>query len=727
MMCRVRSFGHLVLCIVASWHVETVASLVKPGLPCNSSLPGAKEIMMGIGYAPVPIKEEGQRFPNDDFMSPSFAALWDMAGRGDLNIMKRLGANTVRLYGNDPRFDHKQFLQAADAHGLRVIAGMSNYPFTAAPNACSKTGWDCYEQLKKQYADNLKRGFLQEDGSYHAALSHVSIINEPDYKAPGLNAPKLFCKAIISALDGMLSAEKEANVRGNLVTFTATFSYGICRACSRYNNNPALGQMYELKAAMLHPSTVGYSPKNDLRDAYENRFHHSFNAASPATSIRDQFLNIYSAEFREPFFIGEYHAHMVAQRDDLAAILNLAKDTKNKFLGICFFEFQKSYWKGGSELDFGMLGLGTTPLVNFTANDKTYTAWCLDDHVVDPHQQGTTLVQEVIRAYGGEGYDFAGACISDPARVPITANGYKLILAEKSTAQMMTFVARVVGHLGGVVVDKSGLKDFAAGYSGEARPTAGNFAAMVGLLAGAPQPKWARWDTVSAACVADHGALPQALTEAVDYACRQMQTFKCADVPQKCKGMLHADYVFSVYYNDVAGGTDPLRNCFFTGAAQYAPHETYKSWDSSCVVTRDPASTALTQEGYAAVLKTGDSDKVAKLIRRVLSERLHENVSDTSALKRLARNESATLPRSFGQLLLVLRKALWTCGGETNRKCPRDPPDAPQASAWTWFCLATAVGIVITVLLYFVWERRQRQTPGRVPLVPDGRQNLQQL
>jgi len=721
-----------VFCSVAFGHVSALASPAQTTTSFISNLSDVHGVMKGISYAPVPIKIMGEPFPNDDFMSPAFGPLWHEAGRDDLGIIQKLGANTIRLYGNDPRFDHQQFLQAADAQGLHVIVGMSNYPFTDAPNACSKSNWDCYEQLKAQYADNLRSGFLLENRSYHGALSQVIIINEADYKAPGLSKPKLFCKAIISALDGMLSAEKEAQVRGNLVKFTATFSFGVCQQCSKYNTRPALGQMYDLRAAMLDPSTVGYTPKNDLRAAYEGRFHHSFNAQSPAYVVQAEFLKVYSAEFREPFFIGEYHAPMVPQTSDLVAIMKLAEDPSNQFFGIFFFEFQKSYWKGGSELAFGMLGLGTLPLMDFNANGVKYTAWCLDDEVPDPNQNNTTLVQAVTQVYGGEGYDFTEACLFDPAKVPVTEAGYNLILAQKSTTRMMAFVARLVGHLGGLVKDKTGLMEFTAGYSGEAGPLAGDFATMVGTLQ-ETHPNWAHWEVASAACVVDHSGLPPewtapALGEALDYACTNMRTFNCADVPPQCNGTLYtrADYVFSIYFDDVVAGADPLKNCFFNGSAQYAPRETYKSWDSSCVITRDPGSTALTQDGYNAVLETRDSDKVAKLIKRVLWEQFQENVRDTDDLKQFARNKSHNLlPRSFEQLLMVLRKVPWTCDGETHRTCSAG---SKGANPWIWLGLATAIGVVSIVLLYFIWDRRRRHKQRRSALlVPEGSRSLQNL
>ena len=36
----------------------------------------------------------------------------------------------------------------------------------------------------------------------------IIVINEPDLKIPGISKPDKFCKAIISAIDGMLDAEK---------------------------------------------------------------------------------------------------------------------------------------------------------------------------------------------------------------------------------------------------------------------------------------------------------------------------------------------------------------------------------------------------------------------------------------------------------------------------------------------------------------------------------------
>lgn len=46
-------------------------------------------------------------------------------------------------------------------------------------------------------------------------------------------------------------------VTGPLINFTATFSYAICMACSRFKSNPALGQMAVLDDAMRNPAQYG--------------------------------------------------------------------------------------------------------------------------------------------------------------------------------------------------------------------------------------------------------------------------------------------------------------------------------------------------------------------------------------------------------------------------------------------------------------------------------------
>lgn len=366
---------------------------------------GKKKIIKSISYAPVPLKTPGDVLPDDDFMSDSTSSLWDEhasegPGRADLKIMRALGANAVRLYGNDPSLDHANFLNEAGAHGMDVLAGISDYPYVQMHGNCMETDWDCYRQIKHHYGLNLKRGFTAGRFAYHPALKLVILMNEPDLKfeggmrgTPG-NATH-FSKALISGIDGIIDAEKEANVTGLAPNFTVAFSFGRCDVCSRFKTLPSLGQMWEFREAMRDPSSVGYTARNDLWYFYKRRFTNSFNTANPATDIRPLFLDTYEANFPDtPVFIGEYHAPTYFDQDmDLQGIVDIVSNASSLLLGISFFEFQVRYDKGGGEMAFGMFGLSddTSALAETRISTKTYSTRCLKPVKAKQGKCGTTL------------------------------------------------------------------------------------------------------------------------------------------------------------------------------------------------------------------------------------------------------------------------------------------------------------------------------------------------
>jgi len=371
---------------------STTTTTPHPLWPWPSTVRGThrKRVVKGVSYAPVPLRHAGGVLPDDDFMSSNTSAFWGRRsgsgrGRGDLAVIKSLGANAVRLYGNDPALDHGPFLDEAQHHGLEVIAGLSDYPYVQMPGNCMHTSWDCYHQIKQQYAQNLRNGFLSSKGQYHPALRMVILMNEPDLKFEGglrgfPGEPAHFCKALISAFDAVLSAEQEAAVEGLAPNFTVAFSFGRCAKCSRFPDMPSLGQMIELRHAMQNPHIVNYTARNDLWWAYQRRFANSFNTQNSASEIRRLFLDAYDENFQStPVFIGEYHSPVVPdQEQDLAHILDIAADQSTLLAGISFFEFQVRYDKGGGEMNFGMFGLSDTHSVaEERIATKTYTSWCL--------------------------------------------------------------------------------------------------------------------------------------------------------------------------------------------------------------------------------------------------------------------------------------------------------------------------------------------------------------
>ncbi len=117
---------------------------------------------------------------------------------------------------------HNSFLDEAHEQGLKVVPGMSDFPYTQMlPGRCIQTNYDCFNQSRDSYALNLQTGFLTEFQEYHPALSYFILINEPDLKMPSTTTtepggPRHMARAVVSAFDGLLEAEKLANVTGNL-------------------------------------------------------------------------------------------------------------------------------------------------------------------------------------------------------------------------------------------------------------------------------------------------------------------------------------------------------------------------------------------------------------------------------------------------------------------------------------------------------------------------------
>ncbi|CAK0876935.1 unnamed protein product [Prorocentrum cordatum] len=378
------------------------------------------EIIKAIGYAPVPLRGVGEHLPNDDFMQANTSALWGPDGRQDLSIMRSLGANAVRLYGNDPSLDHGSFLDEAQKEGLEVIAGMSDYAYTQMYGSCKDTEFDCYRQIKEQYLANLKGGFLQDNGHYHPALKVVVLINEPDLKLSHdsgvVASPEKFCKAIVSAFDAVLDAEKEVRALGPAPNFSATFSYGVCYECAGIDKTmPAYGQMRELRKAMKKPSSVGYAAKNNLWAAYHERFVNSVNTENRAEDYQEFFQLRYDAEFQgTPVFLGEYHAPPFDQVEDLQSIIKIAENRSSLLTGLSFFEFQTRYDKGGvGEMSFGMFGLGDTTLGSFNMYDKEVQAYCLTSTRAGV---GNHVVHHALaKAFNGSGLKSEDLCPGTPA------------------------------------------------------------------------------------------------------------------------------------------------------------------------------------------------------------------------------------------------------------------------------------------------------------------------
>jgi len=550
-----------------------------------ASTPAGAALLKGVSYGPVPLKSvEGvSQLPEDDWFCNEAVPMWGAAGRADLRNIRKLGANFVRLYGNDPNNDHTNFLDAAWAENLSVAAGMSDYPYFQMQSRrnCQATDFNCFSQVKELYLLNLENGFLTPEGRYHPALRYMNILNEPDLKMPpggtngGAEGPALMARALISAFDAMLDAEKEFDITGPLINITATFSYAICGACERFSSRPALGQMATLDDAMRNPGKYGYTPKNDIMAAYLARFTHSFNTQNPASDLRPQFLEEYVAAFPgTPVYIGEYHRVPVNQTVDLAMVLSIA-EAEPLFLGISFFQYQVAYWKQGPEREFGMFALaeGIVQEMPYVA-DTSFDVFCLEP--VQHAPSGMSLPDAVAMAYGGEPVNAAVLCEPNPLGVNLTQEGLDQVVAQGSLPQAELFVERMIRHVGGSVKANGwpALRGVTRALL-ETRRTESfsHLAAMMGS-----KPGWIDFDE-KAKCVANRAVHPEVIVEAIGWTCQSAETFSCDDIPVHCNSTYRiGDYVFSRFFEELGPTASPLEDCSFGGAALFAPSPVYEAW-----------------------------------------------------------------------------------------------------------------------------------------------------
>lgn len=636
------------------------------------------ELIKGVSYGPIPLKSDvgASEVPADDWFCDEAVSMWGKAGRGDLAVMRQLGANMVRLYGNNPNNDHANFLDEALAEGLGVSPGLSDYPyFQQELGSCLDTDFDCFSQVKPLYLQNLRGGFLDRTNSYHAALTYMNIINEPDLKMPwnadvaGVQEVYQMCRAIISAFDGMLEAEKQAGVSGPLINFTATFSFAVCRSCEFQCGKPGLAQMAQLDDAMHNPEKYDYSPKNNITAAYKARWTHSFNTANPAADVKRLFLDFYEEAFPAvPVYIAEYHLVGANQNEDLQQILAYAESSP-LLLGISFFQYQVAYTKSGVEQAYGIFGLNDEVVASMPYFSQTYDIFCL--------QPNGDLPAAVAEVYGGPGVDFAALCGPNPNAVQLNQAGFAKVASQLSVPQMSQFVRRVISHMGASV--KAGadtqLRSLAERYSTNTSFN-GNFAQLAGYIGS--RPDWIEFDT-QARCVADRSAHPSVVGSAIGWVCSQEATV-CENVPMECNASTYrlGDYIFGRYLSRHGDLSDPLTSCTFGGAALYAPAELYGAWadGGACIMEASITAvetTASETSKYSEPASTGATSTLSTFATEVSSTSAESRVATSSAASTAAPSATSTSavdPSRSTRFLDVSTSATSTSATSTSSEAP---------------------------------------------------------
>jgi len=350
-----------------------------------------QRLMKGISYSPIPFKRQ-QWIPSEDFMSDRAHRFWGPSpeGRGDLELIRLLGANAVRVQGVDPYLWHGSFLDEAQRQGLQVIVGMSDYPFYQMPGHCIETDFECFSQIKGDFRAALKSGYVTKD-SYHSSLAVLVIADEPDVKmvraGEGQARQEHYCRAIVSAVDGLLDAEREAGVTQGLPKLTAAFSFIECGAeCGEHGAIPGLGQMAALHRAFLNPQSVRYSPRNDIRQAYLDRFVHGLNAGRATVSELKRFQTAYDHHFQgRPNLITE------GPTGEPSQVLQLTQTPGTMSRGAVLADFQTRHDLAGMEGQSSLFNLGQRDLGRVDFFGTRTPVWCLEPAAGRPAELATAL------------------------------------------------------------------------------------------------------------------------------------------------------------------------------------------------------------------------------------------------------------------------------------------------------------------------------------------------
>lgn len=384
--------------------------------------PGAP--MRGIAYGALPCKHphcsQVDGYVSEDMVQEAYEKEWGSSGRDDLSIMAHLGANVVRLYhslGLDMKSDHGAFLDHAQEVGLSVLPGFHSY----AP--CPEH--NCYETWKQATLDGFQHGYLKGN-DWHPAILALILLNEPDF----FGSPQERMRLMLSAVDGVLAAEKMAGVRSSRVQFSITWSFGVGTSVDGKVTGPGIFGFQDALAGFADPTLADYVPRCDvkeLQNVFKTRWVNGVNVQAPWDYVKAVIYEDYRHLFGStPWFIGEYGANgqtsSTIQRD-LEDMEQLAYDDPT-FVGSAFFQFQTAYFKTGSELNFGMFSLGDQKLYTIVPDKTTCPAcadswpvYCLSPNLPWLPGSAGNRVEAVAAAWGGSAEPIDGYCGEEARRL----------------------------------------------------------------------------------------------------------------------------------------------------------------------------------------------------------------------------------------------------------------------------------------------------------------------
>jgi hypothetical protein len=288
-------------------------------------------------------------------------------GRKDLQKLKDMGVNLIRLYDWDPRNHHTKFLNRCSELGIKVLAPVSDYFLTPGQG---------YEQRRMQIP-NLLASFSNtgnESGNdYHPAIAGIIMGNEPRIPDPN--------------------------------------PFGV-EQLSQFTKDWVLLERFPTKPKIGHPQDFGLHgqtyPAWDFWTTLLDAQHlgrlrdRLFLAIQPQNPARDLFVHFTGsdhgyvdatyAQFGLPLLFTEIgrsrlapdppHSYLDVVNGQLEGSIAYAAAHPEQLLGICYFQFADKVWKcptrscNDSEGSFGAFSHNPNRVletVNYVPSDFTHT------------------------------------------------------------------------------------------------------------------------------------------------------------------------------------------------------------------------------------------------------------------------------------------------------------------------------------------------------------------
>mmetsp|Transcript_43963 Transcript_43963/g.87211 ORF Transcript_43963/g.87211 Transcript_43963/m.87211 type:complete len:491 (+) Transcript_43963:56-1528(+) len=343
--------------------------------------------------------------PGLDYVQEGYSAMWGKDGRDDLGTLLRLGANSVRVdsaLGLESTKDHSAFLDRAQELGLHVMLGFHTQMI------CPK--FNCFDAWKTAAKVGLANGLKAKvGGGWHPAVTMLILQDSPDIlnfgnvtpasctdddKSPNALA-KCRVRAVLSAMDGLLMAEKESGVKST-VNITAAWSSQVQDSIDgKVKQGIGIYGFQDMVAGVARPGLAGYkfmSSERDVKAAFEGRWTHSINTASGWDFVKEKVGDLYEQYQFPPkkWFLAEYQGVGLGPKQltqDLQSMDEEGEKGKH-FLGANVYQFQSDYTNPTPQL-FGLFGLGnasTGQTTDVCQEDETthvahcakWPAYCLD-------------------------------------------------------------------------------------------------------------------------------------------------------------------------------------------------------------------------------------------------------------------------------------------------------------------------------------------------------------